>query len=388
MAYDLVRLGDVVEVNPRLARSTNLQADTKVRFVPMAAVDEINGQIADVQYRPFREVSKGYTNFQSGDVLFAKITPCMQNGKSAIFEGDNSQIGFGSTEFYVIRAGDRIQSRFIYHLVRQETFREKARANFTGTAGQQRVPRDFLENYCLPLPPLDEQQRIVDILDRAASIQHLRQAADEKLKQIIPALFLDMFGDPATNPKGWQKSVLGGLINIRSSVRLPDLASEAEELCIGADAISSGDGKLLFQPTVGSVMPKSGKYFFHQSDVLYSKIRPYLCKAWLADCAGYCSADIYAIECIEQLTPHFLKYLLLSKDFTGYAVAQSSRASMPKVNREALSAYEFPLPPVELQKEFSARAERVLSLAKLSDEASGNSDLSMSSLSSQFFSAA
>lgn len=247
------------------------------------------------------------------------------------------------------------------------------------------ITRKDLAGLTVPLPPLDEQQRIVDILDRAASIQRLRQAADEKLKEIIPALFVDMFGDPASNPKGWEKSSLGDLINIRSSVRLPDLVKDAHTLCIGADAISSGDGRLLFKPTVASVMPKSGKYFFQTGDVLYSKIRPYLCKAWLADCVGYCSADIYAIECRESIVPLFLQYCLLSKDFTDYAVAQSSRASMPKVNREALSAYVLPLPPVALQQEFSARAERVLEIAKLSRAGSEYSDLSMASLSSRFF---
>jgi type I restriction enzyme, S subunit len=364
------------ELGVSILRSTNFQDDGTLNLHKLT-------------HRKLEERDAVRKLLAAGDILLEKSGggPKQPVGRVCFFEGDRQPHTF-SNFIARLRATHEAVPKYLFYFLRHFHATGKTEGYQKQTTGIRNLEFKRFLDIELPLPPLDEQQRIVDILDRAASIQRLCQAADEKLKQIIPALFVDMFGDPATNPKGWQKSALGGLINIRSSVRLPDLVSEADELCIGADAISSGDGKLLFQPTVGSVMPKSGKYFFHEGDVLYSKIRPYLCKAWLADCAGYCSADIYAIECNEQLTPHFLKYLLLSKDFTDYAVAQSSRASMPKVNREALSAYEFPLPPVELQREFSARAERVLSLAKLSSEASGSGDLSMASLSSQFFNAA
>ena len=170
----------------------------------MAAVDERTGAIAVREERPLAEVSKGFTSFEDGDVLFAKITPCMENGKAALARSLTNGIGRGSTEFHVLRPGDRVLGEYIYHFVRRPQFRQEAKRNFTGTAGQQRVPKPFMENALVPLPPLAEQRRIVGILNRAARIKRLRARAAERLHEFIPALFVKMFGDPVENPMGWK----------------------------------------------------------------------------------------------------------------------------------------------------------------------------------------
>ena len=205
-------LGEICSVNPRFDRAQRPDAETPFSFVPMAAVDEVAGVIVAPEVRPYRSVAKGYTAFRDGDVLFAKITPCMENGKSAIAENLVGGLGFGSTEFHVLRPGPRLDRNFLFHMVRLPEFRRQAKAQFTGTAGQQRVPTTFLQNFTLPLPPLEEQRRIVDILDRAASIRRLRRQAQETACQIVPALFNKMFGDPGTNPMGWPVRPLGEII--------------------------------------------------------------------------------------------------------------------------------------------------------------------------------
>lgn len=220
----------------------------------------------------------------------------------------------------------------------------------------------FIENLQVPLPAREEQYRIVDLLSRAEGIVRLRQEAKKKAAELIPALFLDMFGEPATNPKGWPVELLGKHVGIPSVVRTPDIATEADVLCMGADSIESMSGKLISMPTVRDVLPKSGKYSFDTGDVLYSKIRPYLAKATLAQVGGYCSADMYPLRCGATLQPIFLLTLLLGKAFTEYATAESVRASMPKLNREALFKYQFPLPPVRLQQIFAERAEAMQSI--------------------------
>lgn len=203
MTYKLVRLADVADMNPRLPRDHGYADSKEISFVPMSAIDELGGVIREHQPRAFGDVKKGYTSFRNNDVLFAKITPCMENGKSAIAKGLIGDVGFGSTEFHVLRAKAGVMPEWLFYFVRQDSFRREAKKNFTGTAGQQRVPTSFLENSVIPLPPLSEQQRIVDILSRAEGIVRLRREAQHKAAEIIPALFLDMFGDPATNPKGW-----------------------------------------------------------------------------------------------------------------------------------------------------------------------------------------
>jgi len=185
-----------------------------VSFVPMAAVDERLGAITAQKDRPIAEVSKGYTPFEDGDVLFAKITPCMENGKIALARNLTNGIGRGSTEFHVLRSGSHVLGEYVYHFVRQVRFRNEAKRNFTGTAGQQRVPKSFVENSLIPLPPLDEQRRIVGILNRAAKIERLRAQARERLQEFIPALFVRMFGDPVENPMGWDAAPLGEVCDI------------------------------------------------------------------------------------------------------------------------------------------------------------------------------
>ena len=201
----------------------------------------------------------------------------------------------------------------------------------------------------LLLPPLPEQRRIVDLLSRAEGIVRLRRESEKKAAELIPALFIDMFGDPATNPKGWLDEPLGNHVMIPTSVRTPDLFSDADMPCMGADSIESMSGKLISMPLVRDVLPKSGKYSFDIGDVLYSKIRPYLAKVTLARCKGYCSADMYPLRCSSTIRPLYLTTLLLGRAFTEYATAESVRASMPKLNRESLFKYQLPVPPVKLQ---------------------------------------
>jgi type I restriction enzyme S subunit len=178
----------------------------------MAAVDERDGSIAAIETRPYAAVAKGFTPFRSRDVIFAKITPCMENGKAALVGDLPSDAGFGSTEFHVLRAGERILPELVHAWVRRPEFRAEAKAAFKGTAGQQRVAADFFNRTPIPVPPLAEQRRIVDLLNRAAGIRRLREAALAKARETIPALFLSLFGDPAVNPMGWHTVSLGEVI--------------------------------------------------------------------------------------------------------------------------------------------------------------------------------
>lgn len=159
------QLQDVCTINPKKADINGLTDNVSVTFVPMPAVSEVKGAIVEPISKPLGEVRKGYTNFIEGDVLFAKITPCMENGKSAVVGKLINNVGFGSTEFYVLRCSEKIYNYYLYHLVRDQSFRDKAKAVMTGAVGQQRVPKSFLEEYSLHLPTLPEQKEIVRILD-------------------------------------------------------------------------------------------------------------------------------------------------------------------------------------------------------------------------------
>lgn len=154
----VVPISDVAKVNPRRDSGIrSLDEHLEVTFVPMASVDEETGTIVDALVRPLGNVRKGFTTFIQGDVIFAKITPCMQNGKSAVAKGLINGLGFGSTEFHVLRPGPLVLADWLWYIVRQKTFREEAQRHFRGSAGQQRVPASFVENYEIPLPSIEQQ---------------------------------------------------------------------------------------------------------------------------------------------------------------------------------------------------------------------------------------
>lgn len=182
--WEWTTLGDACRINPTMTWPEHFIDETSVSFVPMAAVDEVSGAIVSAEDRPIADVWKGYKRFAEGDVIFARITPCMENGKAAIATHLTNGIGLGSTEFHVLRPTDAVTAAWIYHFVRQQSFRNEAARAMTGTAGQLRVPSAFLEQAPIPLPPLTEQYRVVAKIE--ALFAESRTAREELDR--IPAL--------------------------------------------------------------------------------------------------------------------------------------------------------------------------------------------------------
>jgi type I restriction enzyme S subunit len=204
-----VPLGRVSEINPRKPR--DLSPEVECSFVPMEYVDDRLGAIANTTTRRVEEVQKGYTYFGDRDVLFAKITPCMENGKCAIATNLVNDIGFGSTEFHVVRPKHDVIPEWVFYFLRQQSTRDEAARHMTGTAGQQRVPTRFLAEVEIPLPPLPEQQRIAAVLARADRLRRLRRYALDLGDGYLQSVFLQMFGDPVTNPMGWRSATIRSL---------------------------------------------------------------------------------------------------------------------------------------------------------------------------------
>ncbi|PPV80290.1 restriction endonuclease, partial [Escherichia coli] len=193
----MVKLGDVCTINPRLPKNAN--PEQEVTFLAMAAVSE-KGEISSQETRILHETKKGFTYFERGDVLLAKITPCFENGKATLTNNLNTQIGFGSTEFHVLRAfPDLILPEFIFYLVWNERFRIAAAKEMTGSAGQKRVSTDYLKEYKFYLPSIFEQEKIVAALNKGYSIHRKRQQAIKLADDFLRAKFLEMFGTPANN---------------------------------------------------------------------------------------------------------------------------------------------------------------------------------------------
>ncbi len=174
------KMEGISEINPKFNKE-GLSNDAEVTFLPMRCVDELTGRIDLSITKKLSEVIKGYTSFVEGDLLFAKITPCMENGKTTIAYSLKNGIGFGSTEFHIIRLHELLPRKFFFFFLIQEGLRKDAQRNMTGSAGQLRVPVNYMNQIAIPLPPLPEQHRIV------AKIEELFTKLDagvETLKKI------------------------------------------------------------------------------------------------------------------------------------------------------------------------------------------------------------
>lgn len=208
-AFRMAKLSEIAELNPRHAES--LESDAPVSFVPMSAVTAETASTTAGEERRYSEVSKGYTPFLDGDVLVAKITPCFENGKIAQ-AALTHRVGFGSTEFHVVRSRpEKANARYLLHYLRQEHIRREGERKMTGSAGQRRVPEHFLAGLEIPLPTLAEQQHIANLLDKTEDLRAKRRSTLAQLDTLGQAIFLDLFGDPAVNPRDWPIMPLGEL---------------------------------------------------------------------------------------------------------------------------------------------------------------------------------
>lgn len=170
--WDNEKLSKVAFVNPSGAYKGRI-AETPISFVPMEVIDETFSEITTMDETTIEQAS-GFTKFREGDLLWAKITPCMQNGKSAIAKNLTNGLGCGSTEFFILRPKDeRLAIEYLHVILHMKCVRETAMLYFGGSAGQQRVPASFLENFNLPLPPKEKQIEI------ANHVYALRQQAKE-----------------------------------------------------------------------------------------------------------------------------------------------------------------------------------------------------------------
>ena len=164
--WGLVPLGSTCNINPKKSLDSRLVSGAMVSFVPMPAVTE-HGEIDATAIKEYDEVKTGFTYFAENDVLFAKITPCMENGKGAVAKGLHNGIGFGSTEFHVLRPiSGKTDPYWIYTLTAFSQFRMDAASNMTGSAGQRRVPASFLENYRVSLPPIALQEQFAALVEQ------------------------------------------------------------------------------------------------------------------------------------------------------------------------------------------------------------------------------
>ena len=192
VTWKWVRVKDVTITNPK----NNMNDDSLTSFLPMKLISDGYSTNHSFEIKKWGDIKKGFTHFQNKDVILAKITPCFQNRKSTVLTDLEGGMGAGTTEIYTFRTLSSLLSEFLLYIFKTQDFISAGIKNFSGTAGQQRVPRIFVENYCIPLPPLSEQKRIVKAIEEALAkvdeyaesynrLEQLDKEFPDKLKKSI-----------------------------------------------------------------------------------------------------------------------------------------------------------------------------------------------------------
>lgn len=180
-SYNNVKLSSVAYVNPT-GTFKGKDIETPISFIPMESIDEVYSEVSKLEDTTIENAS-GFTKFKEGDLLWAKITPCMQNGKSAIARNLTNGLGCGSTEFFVMRSKDeQLAIEYLHVILHMKCVRETAMLYFGGSAGQQRVSSAFLENFNLPLPPKGKQ---IEIVDHVCAMRQRAKVLQEEGKTIL-----------------------------------------------------------------------------------------------------------------------------------------------------------------------------------------------------------
>lgn len=368
-------------VNPAPRRARTLEATDEVSFVPMEAVGEYGGLNLE-RIKPLDEIGTGYTAFEDGDIVVAKITPCFENGKGAFADGLKNGVGFGTTELHVLRASKRLDRQFLFYLTISHTFRMLGESEMYGAGGQKRVPPEFVKDFRVPLPPFEEQQAIARFLDtKTAQIDalvakklQLIATLKEKRSALIsltvtrglpPAAAKAAGLEPHPEmkdsgvewlgaiPKHWTIEKFSREVHIAEGQVDPEVEPFASMLLIAPNHIETGTGRLLGLETAADQSAESGKYLCPVDSVIYSKIRPALRKVAIAPEECLCSADMYPLNSKRKLANRYLYWLLLSDQFSAWSVLEADRVAMPKINRETLNELRLPIPPLDDQCEIA-----------------------------------
>lgn len=419
-------LNQIAEINPKRDFS-GLSDDTELTFVPMAAVAEESGAIDISQRRQTGEIRKGYTRFQSGDVLFAKITPCMENGKAAVVPDIPHGLGAGSTEFHVLKPGE-VLPQYLFHWITQRWFRQEAEFNMTGTAGQKRVPTAWLTNATIPVPPLETQRRIVARIDELFSelddgetaLARAREDLEVYRKALLKAAVTgELTADwrAANPPKETGEQLLQRILAERRARWEADPKNKGKRYKEPAAPDASGLSELpegwawvriqdIAEVVTGGTPPTSKKSyydgeipFFTPSDLDagygvsstrrsisesgLQVVRPIPARSIMVTCIGatigktgfnfVAGATNQQINSVVPLYSDISEYIYLF--FAGIGkravVDRASSTTLPILNKSAFSAIPIPLPPLaEARKIAHMTLKRLAEVAALMEESS------------------
>lgn len=365
--WEVSRIKRATKLNPSKSEVSKAQRVGNAVFLPMQSVGD-NGSLDTSDERPISDLWNGFTYFRRGDIIVAKITPCFENGKGACLVNLPTEIGFGSTEFHVLRPVSGIDAYYLYRITMLSDFRKLGADYMTGAAGQQRVPIDFIKNFYVPLPPLPEQTAIARFLDYTDRRIRRYIRAKQKLIKLLEEYKQALIHQAVTGqidvrseqpyptykdsgvewlgevPEHWEIRRLKTIVN---HINNPTNTKDDEDLYIALENVESWTGRLLEQSI--DMQFDSQVKRFKSGDVLFGKLRPYLAKVVLTKQRGVCVGEFLVLRAKSFIVHHYLELTLRSARAIDHINSSTYGAKMPRADWSFIGAMLFPLPPLPEQ---------------------------------------
>lgn len=290
---------------------------------------------------------------QKDDILLAK------NGTTGVAAlVDREEIFDIYVSLALIRPDkNKIIPKYLLYAINSESSKRYFNSHLKGV-GVPNLHLTHIRETPISVPDFRTQEEIIKRLDKVSDLIAKRRQQLEKLDLLVKARFVEMFGDFRINSMKWQIASFDEIATIDGNMTT-DYQKYADYPHIGIDSIEKDTGELKGYRTVAEDGVISGKYIFTPKHIIYSKIRPNLNKVALPDFEGVCSADAYPILPIDNKCNRiFLAYNMRSPYFLEYILQFCNRTNLPKVNRKEVCGFKTPLPPLELQNQFSDFVER------------------------------
>ena len=334
--------------NVQILRTTNFTNEGRVNYLKVVERNVDSNKIEKKKLK-------------IGDIIIEKSggSPKQPVGRVVFFEKEGVFLCNNFTAILRPKLDEVVPKYLLYILYCNHKFGfTSAYQNKTTGIINLQLPK-YLEGTKIPLPPLDQQKKIASILDAADAYRQKTKALITKYEELTQSLFLDMFGDPVTNPMEWDKVALNELCDFKKTSVKPE-EIETGDTYIGLECIEKQTGKILERFIVEAGEIKSNKFWFDSNYILYGKLRPYLNKVANPDFEGVCSTDIIPIRPILKNTvKEFIISLLRGSWFVSFADERCSGANLPRISPKEVEKYQTINPPIKLQNQFAERVQAI-----------------------------
>jgi len=329
------KLKDIAEFNPRESLAKGVVA----KKVAMDKLQPFCRDIPGYEMEPF----SGGTKFRNGDTIMARITPCLENGKTAkVAVLDEGEVGFGSTEYIVFRAKDGIDEDFIYYLVCSPLVREPAIKSMVGSSGRQRVQTDVVQNLEIMVPDYEEQKQISGILKSLDDKIVANTEVNKNLLEQAQSIFTQEFLMLDRIPDGWQESSLLGIADYLNGLAMQKYRPKDDEQGLPVLKIKElRQGSCDFNSELCSPSIKP-EYIVHDGDVIFSWSGSLLVDLW---CGGTCGLNQHLFKVTSSTYDKWFYYAWTNHHLQKFAaIAADMATTMGHIKREELSKAEVLIP--------------------------------------------